>query len=334
MMTREIVVNGRFLTRRISGVERYGREILRGIEGRCRVERPKRNLNGMTGHVWEQLILPGRIRSNSVLWSPANSGPLFVRDQILTIHDLSWLEHPEWFLPNYAAWYHLLLPMLVHRVRRIITLSEFTAKKVVRRLSLPLERVITIPAGVDTSKFHPLDVSSDMERYILFVGTLEPRKNITALLKAWDEIKGRHPDVSLVVAGASGQVFRETSYPGSADRVQWLGYVSETDLPALYAGAEVFIMPSLDEGFGLPALEAMACGTPVIVSDGGALPEVVGEAGLIFNLSDPFGLHNAMNKCLFDASLRNSLKEKGLARAKLFSWQSSAESIWNCLNEI
>jgi glycosyltransferase involved in cell wall biosynthesis len=332
-MKREVVVNGRFLTRRVSGVERFGCETLRLIESRCRVEKPKRNLNGMAGHLWEQFILPGRINSNSVLWSPANSGPLFVRDQILTIHDLSPLEHPEWFQPNYAAWYRLLLPMMMRRVRRIITLSGFIAKKIVRRFSLPAEKVVTIPAGVDTSKFHPLDVSSGMGRYILFVGTLEPRKNIPGLLKAWDEIKGQHPEVELVIAGTSGRVFRESSYPDETDRVRWLGYVPETDLPGLYTGADLFILPSLDEGFGLPALEAMACGTPVVVSDGGALPEVVGEAGKIYHLSNPFGLNNALNECLFDADLRHSLKEKGLARAKLFSWSSTAGSVWECLNE-
>jgi glycosyltransferase involved in cell wall biosynthesis len=283
--------------------------------------------------MWEQFILPVRINSNSVLWSPANSGPLWVRDQILTIHDLSPLEHPEWFQPNYAAWYRLLVPMLVRRVRRIITLSEVIAKKVVMRFSLPAEKVITIPAGVDTSKFHPLDVSSDMERYILFVGTLEPRKNIPGLLKAWDEIKDQHPDVALFIAGTSGRVFRESPYLNSDNRVRWLGYVSETELPALYAGADLFILPSLDEGFGLPALEAMACGTPVIVSDGGALPEVVGQAGMIFNLSNPFGLSNAINEGLLNAALRISMKEKGLARTKLFSWQTTAESTWKCLNE-
>jgi len=333
-MRREVVVNGRFLTRRVSGVERYGRETLRWIESRCRVEKPEGNLNGMAGHAWEQFILPGRVHSNSVLWSPANSGPLFVRDQILTIHDLSPLEHPEWFQPNYAAWYRLLLPMLIRRVRRIITLSEFVAKKVVMRFSVPADKVVTVPAGVDTSKFHPQDVSSGMERYILFVGTLEPRKNIQGLLKAWDEIKGRHPDVALVIAGTSGRVFRESPYPNLTDRVRWLGYVSETALPALYAGADLFVLPSLDEGFGLPALEAMACGTPVVVSDGGALPEIVGDAGMIFNLSNPFGLSDAINKCLSNSNLRTSLKEMGLTRAKLYSWQSTAESVWNCLHEI
>ena len=333
-MSRDIVVNGRFLARRVTGVERYGREVLQWIEGNCRVKKPKRKLNGIMGHGWEQFILPGMIDSNSLLWSPANTGPVFVRNQILTIHDLSPFEHPEWFQPGFAVWYRLLLPMLVRRVQRIIVLSESVRRKVMMRFSLPAEKVATIPAGVNTSKFHPRNVSTDMERYILFVGSLEPRKNLFGLLKVWDEIKGQHPNISLLVAGTSGSAFRKLSYPLSADRVRWIGYVPEMDLPALYAGADLFIFPSFDEGFGLPVLEAMACGTPVLASNGGALPEVVGDAGVIFDLSNSSALASLISECLSNARLRASLREKGLARAKLFSWQTTAESVWKCLNEI
>jgi glycosyltransferase involved in cell wall biosynthesis len=333
-MSRKVVVNGRFLLRRVTGVERYGREVLQLIESNCRVEEPKRRLNRIMGHGWEQFILPSRIDSNSMLWSPANTGPLFVRNQILTIHDLTPLEHPEWFQPGFAVWYRILLPMLARRVSRIIVLSEFVRRKVLMHFSLPAEKVTTIPAGVDTSKFHPLNVSTDMGRYILFVGSLEPRKNLLGLLKAWEEINERHPNISLVIAGTSGHVFRKLSNPASRDQVQWIGYVPETDLPTLYAGADLFILPSFDEGFGLPVLEAMACGTPVITSDGGALPEVVGDAGLIFNLSNPSALSRSINEYLSNSRLSTSLREKGLARAKLFSWQTTAESVWKCLYEI
>ncbi len=202
------------------------------------------------------------------------------------------------------------------------------------RFSLPTEKVTTIPAGVDTSKFHPMNVSTDMERYILFVGSLEPRKNLFGLLKAWDEINERHPNISLVIAGTSGSAFRQLSCPSSADRVRWIGYVPETDLPTLYAGADLFILPSFDEGFGLPVLEAMACGTPVIASNGGALPEVVGDTGMTFDLSNPSALSHSINECLSNSRLSTTLREKGLARAKLFSWQTTAESVWKCLNEI
>ncbi len=331
---REIVVNGRFMTRRVTGVERYGLEVLRWIGNSCRVERPRQRSNGFAGHAWEQLVLPRQLRPNSVLWSPANTGPLLTREQVLTLHDLSSLEHAEWFRSSFAAWYRLLLPILVHRVRRIIVPSDYVRQKVIARFSLSPEKVLTIPGGVDASKFHPMSVTNSMGRYILFVGTLEPRKNLVGLLGAWKGIQEQYNDISLVIAGTTGPVFRKPSYPPATGRVHWLGYVSEAELPALYAGAELFVLPSYDEGFGLTALEAMACGTPVIVSDGGALPEVAGEAAIRFSLSGPIGLSRAMSECLSSAGLRSSLREKGLARAKLFSWQTSAELIWKNLNEI
>ena len=170
-------------------------------------------------------------------------------------------------------------------------------------------------------------------RYVLFVGSLEPRKNLPMLLKAWNRIKDEFYDVWLIIAGDTGKVFQPVSLPYEIERVRFLGYVPDVDLPSLYAGAKLFVFPSLDEGFGLPVLEAMACGTPVIVSNGGALPEVVGEAGMVFNLSEKDGLSKAMYTCLSDEKLCLSLKEKGLSRASLFSWQRTAELVWKALNE-
>ncbi len=330
---REITVNARFLTRRVTGVERYGREILHHLPGPCRVERPEWLLGGWMGHAWEQLILPRRLEPNSVLWSPANTGPLLVREQVLTLHDLSALEHPEWFRNSFAAWYRLFLPMLARRVHRIIVPSEFVKRKVVQRFSLTSEKVVTIPAGVDTSKFRPVSVSNKTGRYMLFVGTLEPRKNLSSLLRAWKEVQKEFRDISLVVAGTAGRVFGQLSYPASMSGVHWAGYVPEEELPSLYSGAEALVLPSLEEGFGLTALEAMACGTPVIVSNGGALPEVVGDAALIYSLSDPAGLDRALRECLLNPGLRATLSEKGLARASRFSWQASAQSVWETLHE-
>ena len=332
-MTREIVVNGRFLTRRVTGVERYGREILRLIGNRCRVERPRRDWNGAAGHAWEQVVLPARIGPQSILWSPANTGPLAVRSQILTIHDLSPLEHPEWFRCSFSNWYRLFWPMLARHVKKILAPSETVKRKVVARFGV--ERVIVAPEGVDTSVFHPKARGNTHElpgRYILFLGSLAPRKNLAGLLRAWDAIGREFPDTWLVVAGAEGTVFRTEILP-RAERVHYLGYVADADLPALYAGAAAFALPSFDEGFGLPALEAMACGAPVIVSDGGALPEVAGDAALVFPLSEPDGLAQALKACLRDEGLRASLREKGLARVKNYSWQRTANLIWDVLNE-
>jgi glycosyltransferase involved in cell wall biosynthesis len=334
-MAREIVVNGRFLARRITGVERYGREILLLIGDSCRVERPGRNLNeGMMGHVWEQFILPRRVNSLSTLWSPANTGPLWVSNQILTIQDLSPLEHPEWFQTNFAAWYRLYLPLLAKRVRKILVPSEYVKRKVESRFGVA--NILVTSAGVNKEVFHPCMPNQTLNlpaRYVLFVGSLEPRKNLPMLLQAWDKVKGEFSDAWLVIAGDTGKVFHPINLPHRMERVRFLGYVPDVDLPSLYAGAKLFVFPSLDEGFGLPVLEAMACGTPVIVSNGGALPEVIREAGIVFNLSETDGLSKAMTACLSDEKLCLSLREKGLLRASMFSWQKTAELIWKALNE-
>ena len=332
-MTRNIIVNGRFLSRHITGVERYGREILALIGSRCQVE--KMGANGVAGHAWEQFMLPRKLNPKSILWSPANTGPLTVRNQVLTIHDLSPLEHPEWFKKSFTMWYRLFLPVLVKRVRKICTPSEYVKQKIRERFGI--ENVLVTPNGVSCAIFHPQAQQHTYtlpESYILFVGSIEPRKNLNALLHAWNKIKDDFKKMWLVIAGTSGRVFQPAKLLREAERVRFLGYVAEKDLPGLYAGATLFVLPSLDEGFGLPTIEAMACGTPVLVSNGGALPETVGDAGLVFDLSKPDELAISLKQCLAGNDLRRSYKEKGLARAQTFSWISTAELIWNTLNEI
>ena len=335
IMSRDIVINGRFLTRRITGVERYGRGVLSHIGGECRVERPVGASSGFRGHAWEQFILPTKLNAKSVLWSPANTGPLFVSNQALTIHDLSPLEHPEWFRGIFATWYRLFLPVLAKRVRIVFTPSEHVKQSVISRFQI--RNVTVTPNGVDHCSFTPEAKQEKYDLpscYILFIGSIEPRKNINALLRAWNEIKDDFRDTWLIIAGSGGSVFQPVKVAQVSERVHFMGYVEDENLPGLFAGATLFVLPSLDEGFGLSVLEAMACGTPVIVSDGGALPEVMGDAGLIFDLSDPHNLSSLMKQCLSNYTLRQSMKEKGLARAKLFSWQRTAELIWKTLNEI
>lgn len=333
MMTREIVVNGRFLSRRVTGVERYGRGILACIGHEYRVEATR--VNGLGGHLWEQFILPQTLNPRSVIWSPANTGPIVVRNQVLTIHDLSPLEHPEWFHLSFARWYGLLLPALLHRVRAILTPSNFVRKKIQQKFGT--NNIIVTPNGVDRVLFHPhakQDRYGLPRNYILFVGTLEPRKNLAGLIKAWNDVKDEFNRTFLVIAGASGNVFRQLQLPGVLERILFLGYVEDEDLPGIYSNAKALVLPSFEEGFGLPALEAMACGTPVVVSDGGALPEVVGEAGMIFKLSEPGSLSSALRECLSNEQVHFSLKEKGLARAEQFSWHTTAEQVWNTLHEV
>lgn len=335
MITPEIVVNGRFLSRQVTGVERYGRGILAciGHEHEYRVEAT--HINGWRGHLWEQFILPQTLNPRSVIWSPANTGPVVVRNQVLTIHDLSPLEHPDWFQLSFARWYRLLLPVLLHRVRAILTPSNYVRNKIKQKFRT--NQVIVTPNGVDRATFHPHAKQDryDLPRnYILFVGTLEPRKNLAGLIQAWNEVKDEFKRTFLVIVGATGTVFGPLRLQDGLERILFLGYVEEEDLPGIYANAQALVLPSFEEGFGLPALEAMACGTPVVVSDGGALPEVVGDAGMIFKLSEAGSFASALRECLSNQQMHISLKDKGLARAEHFSWQTTAERVWNTLYEV
>ena len=329
----EVVINGRFLARRVSGVERHGREILRCMADQPLVESTLQQ--GWRGHAWEQFILPTRLKQGSVLWSPANTGPIMVRRQALTIHDLTPLEHPEWFQASFARWYRLFLPILARRVQRVFTPSEYVRQKVIRRFGIT--EVYVTPNGVDHSLFHPdaKQTRFDLPRkYILFVGTLEPRKNLIHLLQAWDEIRVDFSEVWLIIVGVSGNVFKPIQLSREMEQVRFLGYVDDETLAGLYANASLFVLPSQDEGFGLPALEAMASGTPVMVSDGGALPELVGDAGMVFCVSNPNDLKNMLGESLSNTQRRAVCREKGLERAKDFSWLKTAEIVWKNLRDI
>ena len=336
LMAGEVVVNGRFEGRRVTGVERYASEILNCLSPQVKVAKPRQPLAGPQGHLWEQLVLPRLVRHDQLLWSPANTGPLAVSQQAVTIHDLSVLDHPEWFNPNFRLWYLLLLPRLARRVRLVLTVSEHSRRSIIKRLGVPDEKIVVSPDGVNLQRFHACDPApvrekySLPERYVLFVGSLDPRKNVDRLLQAWIRM-GEFKDLQLVIAGSQAAIFRPVPLSASRRRTRFLGYVPDEDLPGLYSGASLFIMPSLFEGFGLTVLEAMACGVPVITSYAGGLPEVVGDAAIQIDPTSVEAMAEAMRTLLLDADLRGELKRKGLERAQQFSWERSAQAIWETL---
>src|SRR3990172_5022589 len=223
-----VVVNGRFLERRITGVERYGREILSRLGGRSKVLRCEGRADGVRGHLWEQVKLARQVAPGQVLWSPANTGPLSVKNQGLTLHDISPLEHPQWFRPAFALWYRLFLPLLVRRVKFVVAPSQFVRMKLLARFGLPGERVTVVPGGGNIEIFHPGATSRlDLPAcYALFVGSLQPRKNLARLLEAWAKIKDALPDSWLLIAGKGSDVFQPISL-ASVERVRFLGPVPD-----------------------------------------------------------------------------------------------------------
>jgi glycosyltransferase involved in cell wall biosynthesis len=336
-----LFVNVRVLNSPLSGVQRYLASILKHTgEELCKIDSPVLS-SGAKGHAWEQLVLPNLVRGG-LLWSPANTGPLIVRRQVVTIHDAAVLDHPEWFNPRFSSWYGFLLPRLARRVEGIITVSEFSRQRLLERTGVSGDKVSVIHIGVDDEMFHPVSsekVSRTIERfgicnsYFLAVGSIEPRKNLQRVFEAWERVYLRLRPTKLVVVGGSGKVFSGLGYKRIPDGVVFLGRVDDEFLPSLYTGAIALIYPSLYEGFGLPPLEAMACATPVIVSDTTSLPEVVGKAALTVNPFSVEEIADAIMRIYDDADLQRRLSRLGLARAKEFNWGSVARRTMDVLHQ-
>lgn len=279
---RRLVVNARYRQRPVTGVERYASELDARLPAHLRRLQPGTSLaRPPLGHVWEQVLAPSHLAADEVLWSPCNTGPALLDRHIVTIHDISPVEHPEWFAPSYARWLDLLTRQFVARSMHLITVSEFTKSRLCDRLGADPERISVVPNGI-SSVFtgdqavltDPLrrELGLDDRPYLLSVATFEPRKNLHTLIDAVDLARETFPDLVLVIAGNAGRsdIFADGGNGRavvSADSVRHLGYVADDLLPALYQGAEALVYVPHYEGFGLPPLEAAATGTSSILSD-------------------------------------------------------------------
>jgi glycosyltransferase involved in cell wall biosynthesis len=338
-MTLEPCVNLRTLGSHLTGVQRYLLSLLPHLPPQLGSIKPSRTLQGIKGHLWEQLYLPTQLKRR-LLWSPGNTGPLGVSRQVLTVHDAAALDHPEWFEPKFALWYSTLLPRLVRKVSAIITVSQFSKERIVQRTGVEPERVQVIANGVDR-RFQPIDQRTVKEAinrlgltepYILFVGSLEPRKNLKVLLESWQ--LGNFDGATLAVAGTTGRVFQSFQAECVPKGVRFLGRIDDDVLPILYSGAAGFVYASIYEGFGLPPLEALACGRPVAVSDIPALREVCEDAAVYFDPFSPKDLSSKLEWLLRLDSLQRAVQaERGLQRAAFYRWETAAAETWRILEE-
>lgn len=263
---------------------------------------------------------------------------------VLTVFDLTPLTLPQCHLPT-TVYVSSLTLLWARRAKHLLTFSEAVKKQLVEFLSFDSGRITVTPLAAD-ERFRPQPPDRIMvvrrkyglnEPYILFVGTIEPRKNLVTLLRAFSKIQRNFPH-RLLLSGARGwysePVFAEIEKLGLQGRVVHTEYVPAEDLPPLMSGAEVFVYPSLAEGFGLPPLEAMACGTPVICSNAPALPEVVGEAAITVPPTDVDAWASAMALMLRNPDLRENLRQKGLIRAKQFSWKRTAQLTLSAFEQV
>jgi glycosyltransferase involved in cell wall biosynthesis len=340
----QVFINMRSQTAGLRGVQRYTAEVQRRLADRVLSVTPGRPMQGIRGHLWEQAILPW-IVGRRLLWSPANTGPLRIENQVLTIHDIASIEHPEWFKPAFAKWYRWLTPELVKRVRRVITVSRFSRQRLLALANIEASKVVVVYGGVD-ERFRPMSpeeiarVRSELgipsAHFVLSLGALEPRKNLRRLLQAWSLCAARLPDdIWLVVAGSSvpSNVFASIELGAIPPRVHFAGFVADENLPGLYSAALAMVYVSLYEGFGLPVLEAMASGTVPIVANNTSLPEVVSDSGIQV---DPYEIEDiaaAIERVVNDSGFRKGLEARAIQQSHQFSWDFSSQQTWKVLSE-
>ena len=281
-----------------------------------RVERPR--VEWFTGERYDVAFSP------HPLLMPASAA------QVVMIHDLDFLEHPERTYGEIRRDYPRLAGAHARRADAVVVNSEYTAREVHRAFGVEREKLFVCPPGVPDWQATPRRY--DRNGYLLFIGTLEPRKNVPGLLDAYARLLERSPRIpDLVLAGRTGsqspEILQRISQPPLAGHVEHLGYVSDAVRQQVYARARALVMPSLEEGFGMPVLEAMSLGIPVVTSTRGALPEVAGDAGLLVDPDEPSTLAEALDRVLGDDALCNTLADRGIARASGFSWRHTAAKV-------
>jgi glycosyltransferase involved in cell wall biosynthesis len=317
--------------------------------------------------VWQRLRLPLPVELFTgpldLLHAPDFVLPPTRARTLLTIHDLSFLVHPECAVPSMVRYLSDAVPRSLRRADAVLADSQATRQDLGRLLGYDPARVTVVYPGV-SPRFRPLPPEATEpvrarlglpERFVLFVSTLEPRKNLVRLIEAFasagdggwgmGDSDSPSPIPHLVLAGRNGwlyeEVFATIERLGLNERVRLLGFVDDKDLPALYNLAWAFAYPSIYEGFGFPALEALACGTPVVTADNSSLPEVVGDptsgsnepAALLVPAEDVAALAEALGRVVSDAALRAHLREAGLARAQQFTWQRAAQQVLECYRQ-
>jgi len=289
---------------------------------------------------WEMIVKPV-----DILFVPAHSLPLISRSRgVVTIHDLGFLHNTNLYHPL-ARWYHRFSAWWsIRRAKHIVTISEFTKSDIIRLYGVDPKSITVTPLGIDRNRYcrvADVDMLASIrskyhlpEKFFLFVGRLEKKKNIPLLIKAWNRFVAVHPDYYLVLAGRTSYGFQEiSSLLKQAHNVITTGYVPEDDLPSFFNLAQAFVFPSLFEGFGLVVLEAMASGCPVICSNAGSLPEIVGNAGIYFDPTCEDELVDRLSEFISSSELADSLRERGSKRCQQFSWEETAKKTWLVLTK-
>ncbi len=342
----KIIINCRFLTQPISGVQRFAIELcreLKKLRPNLIFVSPKNvmhkdivrelevlEIGRLRGHLWEQIELKLFVeRNKGLLISLCNTAPLFVKKQIVTIHDLSFMHHPEWFSFKFRKVYNFLIPKITRRSLHIFTVSETSKKELIETLDIQSNKITVIYNAVAPIFQRPISEEppqiTKKEKYILTVSSHHPRKNFKKLVEAYLQLKRK--DIKLVIAGNFNKHFKEENI-ASSDTILFKENVDDEALVELYSNAALFVYPSLYEGFGIPIIEAMSLGTPACISDIPVFREICGDNAVYF---DPNSAQSIKEK--IEYSLVNPM-ECNNDYLKQYNWKSSSKRVNEVISQI
>lgn len=349
-MSNLVVINARFLTQSITGSQRFAIELCREFKkiysGEILFVSPDNIMHkeiadefGVKtmgrlgkGMSWEQIELPLMLwrLGSPILINLCSLAPVFYNNNIVTVLDLSFYLHPEWFSKSFSNLYNIIVPRAAANAKKVVTISENSKKEIISHFRIKNKDISIIYPSVSSIflNSHHINTPNQYGKYILAVSSIDPRKNFSGLIQAFKA--GNFGQVKLVIVGSEHKVFADNSLKElitGDDRIAFTGYVNDEQLVSLYKNAVLFAYPSLYEGFGIPPLEAMACGCPTLVSNTTSLPEVCGDASVYVDPYDVNSIRDGLAKLLNDDGLRASLIQKGYQQIRRFDWHQSAQKL-------
>lgn len=344
----DVIIDARMVDEHLHGIARYTYELIRNNNGEVQyhllvndIELAKKIFNGIKNidfiemkskflSLKEQIELPKIVNSfkgDAIFHSPSFvASPFIKKKMIMTIHDLNHIRYPEFYTPFHKYYYKYIVKTSANKCKKLLTVSEFSKQELVEWLNCSEEKVSVTYNGIDEAfkeetdneKLNNIREKYDLpDKFILYIGNQKPHKNVITLIRSMSLVDDK--DIKLVMNGKlSDECYKECEKLNIKDRVKCIGFVDDKDLPVLYSLAKVFVFPSLYEGFGLPPLEAMACGCPTIVSNAASLPEVVKDGALIFNVLDYKDLSDKIKSLEYIDAY--TLKEKAIKISKRYNW--------------
>ncbi|MCP1104995.1 glycosyltransferase family 4 protein [Serratia nevei] len=347
-----LYINARFLAQDLTGVQRFAEQISmalndirddivflvpKNVKRNALLEKVRfEEVGERQGHLWEQLDLPAYLKKKGspILLNLCSTAPIFYRNQIVTHHDVTYKRYPKSFSRKFRALYSVLIPAMLKNSKRLITVSEFSRNEINEVYHCPKEKIAVVYNAV-SGEFHRKP-DAKINNYLLAVSSPNYHKNFHGMLEAFARLP-KDSGVSLKIIGKSATTFAAQDFSkliNGSDDIQFMGRVDDKELIELYQNALAFVFPSFYEGFGIPPLEAQACGCPVIAAKAASMPEVLADSVVYFDPNNISDIAAAMESIITDASLREALIAKGERNVARFSWHRSAEKVDQILREI